>query len=486
MRRYFGVWLALALFPATSHGITFTDQTAPAGVGDPGYGTGPAFGDYDGDGWSDLLVARFSRSQDALLYRNLGDGRFALQDGALEDSREALAGLFVDMQGDGDLDIFLLRHVGINRFYLNEGGTYQRVAPPGNVSDGDWATGAVLGEFDGDGEVDMFVTHRLWSRNRLYSAILTDRATDITDLVSTLQGGGDPVGAAAFDYDADGLRDLFVSNFRSANQLYRNLGNGSFRQVTEEAGLLRATSTWTALAADFDNDADIDLFLVNASPESGLLYENREGAFVDVTSAMMPGSTSGLAGIWADLDNDGDLDLLTADGMAAQVWRNDGDGFAEVSAEAYPELDRGRPLTPAVADYDQDGDVDVFLTGNNAPDQLLRNDTPATGHGLTVSLVSSVSGHSPAGTLLRARVEGIGGLTRDFAVGASIGIVQGDLMHLGTGAADRISELVVQWPSGQRQVMTDVPTGGVLSLEEPLPERNLAIARIIAPRLDHR
>ncbi len=492
MRKYVGLWLILTLSPITmgaigSYGITFSDQTLEARVSDTGFGNGPSFADYDGDGWPDLLVARFSRSQEALLYRNLGDGQFSLRPDALEDSPNALAGMFVDLQADGDLDIFLLKHFNANLFYENVEDSFRTIPSPPGLIDTPRATSALFGDFDGDGEVDLFLTHRTRGRNRLYSGILTDHGTDITDVTSTLQSGEDSWGATAFDYDGDGYRDLYVSNFGATNRLYRNLGDGTFRPSTEAAGLQRPSKSRSAIAADFDNDSDLDLYVLNAAPETNTLYENRGGQFVDITEAMrVGGDTSGEGGAWADLDNDGDLDLLVVDGESAIVRRNDGDRFTDVSASAYPTTaGSAKHIGLAIADYDRDGDVDVFLASNDAGDVLLRNDTPATGHWLEIELTSRDDGNSPLGTVLRARVETDRELTRDYVVGSSIGIVHGDLLHLGTGASETISELTIEWPSGLRQTLSNVDTDQVIRLEEPQPQRDLAISRILAPQLDN-
>ena len=166
------------------------------------------------------------------------------------------------------------------------------------------------------------------------------------------------------------------------------------------------------------------------------------------------------------------------------MWRNDGDGFTDVSSSAYPTMGGEKPIAAAIADYDRDGDVDVFLASNDAPDVLLRNDTPAAGHWLEVELISNDNGNSPLGAIVRARVDENEELTRDSVVGSSLGIVHGDLLHLGTGAAERISELIVEWPSGLHQVVSDVTTDQVIRLQEPQPQRDLTISRILGPRLD--
>ena len=491
MRIFACLCLAIALIPTTGHSIAFTNQAAQAGVDDPGDGRGAVFADYDGDGWPDLLVSRL-RGQSALLYRNLGDGRFALQPDALEDSEESLGATFIDLEADGDLDIFLLKHNDPNRFFRNEGGHYVPMATPNGIRDAAQATGALFGDFDADGNLDLFTTHRLLTRNRLFSAILTDHASDITEFTSTLQGGGETVGAVALDYDGDGVRDLYVANSPGQNLLYLNRADGTFQQLTEAVGLQQPSTTLGTIIADYDNDGDADLYLLNAPSDlstSNQLYENRDGKlFVDVAPAMgLSRSIRSVAGAWADLDNDGDLDLVVSDQSTVTVWRNDGDRFSDVTANAYGSdaaAPGEKPVGLAIADYDRDGDVDLFASGNAVADALLRNDTTSSGHWLHVELVGRDGHNSPVGSTLHAHVDDAGlELTRDYTIGTSLTTAHGDLLHLGTGGADQISELIIEWPSGSRQVLTNLPTDQVLKIEEPRPRRDLAITRIVEPNL---
>ena len=490
MRALACLCFAIALSPIASHSITFTNRAASAGVDDSGLANGAVFADYDGDGWPDLLVSRVRRDEPALLYRNLGDGDFALQPGALEGSEESFGATFVDLEVDGDLDIFLLKHNLPNSFFRNESGRYVPMATPNGIRDAAQATGALFGDFDVDGNLDLFTTYRLLTRNRLFSAILTDHATDVTEFTSTLQGGGETVGAVALDYDGDGVRDLYVSNTGTHNLLYRNRADGTFQQLSAAVGLQRPSSSVASIVADYDNDGDADLYVLNSPfglSTSNELYENRNGErFEEVASIMgLSRSMNSAAGAWADLDNDGDLDLLVSDFSTVTVWRNDGDEFSDVSASAYG-LDAAaageRPVGLTIADYDRDGDVDVFAAGNGTADALLRNDTANSGHWLEVELVASDGRNSPVGSTLHAHVDELE-LTRDYSIGTSLATVHGDLLHLGTGTADHISELIIEWPSGLRQVLTNLPTDQFLRVEEPRPRRDLAITRIVEPNL---
>ncbi len=239
--------------------------------------------------------------------------------------------------------------------------------------------------------------------------VLSNHPTDRKHLIETMAGG-----LAAFDYDGDGLVDLFFANGappetlekqgrRDWNRLYRNLGAMRFADVTEAAGLAGEGFSISADAADFDNDGDVDLFV--GGVRGGQLYRNEgDGTFVDVSkeSGVQVGEWIADAA-WLDFDNDGRLDLFVAryldwspdfdaycgdreagvrsychprmfDGLPDALYRNRGDGtFEDVSKPSGVAALTGKGMSVAIADYDLDGFVDVFVTNDKIPNFLLHN-----------------------------------------------------------------------------------------------------------------
>ncbi len=238
--------------------------------------------------------------------------------------------------------------------------------------------------------------------------VLENGATPQKQIIETMAGG-----VAAFDYDGDGLADIFFANGAAVpaleknepkyrNRLYRNLGGMKFEDVTHQAGLAGAGFSMGAAAADFDNDGHVDLFV--AGVRSNHLYRNLgNGKFEDVTAkAGIRSDVWSITGGWFDYDNDGLLDLFVVnylkwspenppfcgdpprvrsychpryfEGLANTLYRNRGDGtFEDVSAKSGIAGHIGKGMSIAFADYDQDGRMDVFVTNDKIPNFLFHN-----------------------------------------------------------------------------------------------------------------
>ncbi len=238
--------------------------------------------------------------------------------------------------------------------------------------------------------------------------VLENNATPEKQIIETMPGG-----VVAFDYDGDGLVDIFFTNgaaipsleknhVKFRNRLFRNLGGMKFKDVTEEAGLAGAGYSMGAAAADFDNDGHVDLFV--AGVRSNHLYRNLgSGKFEDVTArAGIRSDVWSIAGGWLDYDNDGRLDLFVVnylqwspenppfcgdpakaraychprlyEGLPNTLYRNRGDGtFEDVSMKAGIGQHVGKGMSLAIADYDQDGFPDVFVTNDKIENFLFHN-----------------------------------------------------------------------------------------------------------------
>jgi hypothetical protein len=272
------------------------------------------------------------------------DGSFALVQPELMEERGSMTHAWADFDNDGDLDLFIgFRPGQPNRLYRNDGGRFADVAGELGVADAEGTRAVAWGDFDADGWLDLFVG---------YTA-------------------GPEEGSA-----------------KLANRIYRNEG-GRFTDVTQDFNLqlplghARQTS-WV----DFDNDGDVDLFFaIRDYPNR--LFRNDEGTFVDVSEPMgITGSRATMGGVWFDFDLDGDLDLYLGnmDGFANRMYRNDGTAFVDVAPEmgldsggrainpTPGDHDMAGTIRPDIADFDNDGDFDIFVTSLGGPDGFYRND----------------------------------------------------------------------------------------------------------------
>ncbi len=462
--------------------ITFTDQALPAGVGVVGEANGAAFGDYDGDGRPDLLVSRLGHDEEPLLFRNRGDGTFAGRSALLSDAAgPALGAAWVDIDADGDQDLYLIRFRDPHLIFRNEGGRFTRIEKPRALADHQASTSVAFGDFDGDGELDLFATHRAAQANQFYSHVHGQGFADHSELLSSLRSGQDSFSATPFDSDGDGDLDLYVANLRYPNLFYRNQGHGTFRQEALSAGLGRTGASLAGLPADFDNDGDLDLYLLSGAGERTTLYRNEgQGTFADWTGesgAGFSGVSSG--GGWADFDNDGDLDLLVSSLGRPAVYENLGEGRFTLS-RALPAGAAWNTAGATLADYDLDGDVDAFMAGVDQAGVLLRNDSQDQGNWLAIQL--RAAGRSALGARVTVHTAA-GRQLREYTTASLLGSQHGELLHFGLGAQTVATAVQVRWPGGNRTVLAQVRGGQVLVVDEMLPDGNLALRRVVQPDL---
>jgi len=440
---------------------TFEDVTDDAGVGGEGrWGSGVAAADYDGDGWTDLLVTNFGPN---LLYRNLGDGTFV--DVAARAGIEApgwnTGASFLDADGDGDLDVYVAAYVDQD---LDEVLAARRTLSWKGVDR------VAVGPFGLPGDADRFF--------RANGDGTFTEATRDAGLTDKALGFG--FATRALDVDADGDLDLYVANDSDANYLYRNEGDGTFRDIGMWSGAAfdaggAAQAGMGVAAGDVNGDGHVDLFVTNFSEDFSTLYlGDGAGFFADATAEAGIGQATRIPLSWgtvlADLDSDGDLDLAIANGhiypqvdehpefgmtyaQRNQLLENTGDGrFVEATGRAGPGFEvlaSSRGL--AAGDYDNDGDLDLLFTNLDRPPTLLRNDS-RTGHWLGVELAAG-------GPLIGARVAVRAGgrsWTRDLASGDSFLCTHDPRLLFGLGAASRVDRVEVRWADGRTTVLTDV------------------------------
>ena len=447
----------------------FRDIAVAAGVTGRGWGMGAASADIDNDGDADLYVTCL---QDDILYRN-------------ETTADAVA--FADASAA----------VGIER--------------PG------WSTGAGFGDYDGDGDLDLYVTgYAEFSTDRVrpldgrwrgarvfYGPVGLPAAPDhllrnddghLVDVTET--AGVDDVepayglGVLFVDVDDDGDVDLFVANDSRPNFLFRNDG-GRFVDASLEAGVAyggRGASRADMGVAwgDYDGDLQPDILVTHFENDHNTLYRNEgTGGFTEATGAAGLGTASfpwvSFGASFGDLDNDGDLDLFVANGhvypqiegagtgslyaQPNQLFENLGKGsFRLVGAESGLRQDRRLSRSAMAGDIDNDGDLDLYVHNLNDRPSLLRNDY-ARGHWLGVRLVGTQSNRDGVGARLHV-VAGDHVQMRDALRGSSFLSSEDPRIHFGLGAATAIDCLVVRWPSGRRQVVTSPPVDGYLTVVE--------------------
>jgi hypothetical protein len=537
-----GALAAAGLAAVPAPGVVFTDVTSPAGIrfqhtnGAFGkkylpetMGAGGAFLDYDGDGRADVLLVnskswpgRPGPRATPALYRNDGDGRFSdvTRAAGLDVEMYGMGVASADYDNDGRADVYLTG-LGGNRLFRNRGaGRFEDVTARAGVGGGGFSTSAAFFDYDKDGRLDLFVCNYVeWSiekdlhctldgKTKSYCtpesyrgqspALYRNRGDgtfeDVTKRSGLLSPASKALGVALLDFDSDSWLDLFVANDTQPNKLYRNNGDGTFRDIGLSAGVAFgetgvARAGMGVDAADYDGSGRPSLVVGNFSNEMMALYHNEgTGLFIDEAPASTIGQVSLLSLTFGcfffDYDLDGWLDVFAANGhvaddieavqprvryaQAPHLFRNLGKGrFEAVTGRAgqalqQPVVGRGA----AYADYDGDGDLDLLVTSNGGPARLLRNDGGNRNHYLRVRTVGSRSSRDGIGarvTLTTASGVKRWGLVKTGSSYCS----QSELpLTFGLGADTRVPRVEVAWPSGRVDVLNDVAADRTVIVEE--------------------
>lgn len=475
-------FLLVGVVAAVANAQTFTKITTGSLVSDPGGFLGTAWGDYDGDGYVDLFVANYQTPN--LLFHNNGAGSFTkvTVGEIVTDRARSYSATWGDYDNDGDPDLFVANvgSPGLGNFlYRNEGTTFKRMKD-GDIA-ADWASSisASWADYDQDGDLDIFVAND-GSNNFLYQ---NNGNGTFTKIISGPIVNDKPVESVIGlwgDYDNDGDLDLYVVNGYFAvfeNFLYRNDGKGNFTKITTGRLVTDVEGSSGGSWGDYDNDGYLDMYVtngINSAPNS-LYHNNRDGTFTKITTGnIVTDRGHSIGSSWVDYDNDGDLDLFVANALGQKnvLYRNDGNSaFTNVTSGAIVN-DIDWSFGCSWADYDNDGDQDVIVTngGFYRPGRnfVYQNDGNLN-KWISLQCKGTVSNASAIGAMIRikATIAGKAVWQMRQISGQSGFLGQNSLTpQFGLGNTTMIDSLVVNWPSGKKLVQTNVAPNQFLKIVE--------------------
>ena len=547
------VFLIVLLTSITATASTFTDVTDESGIHfrhsngartsllPEDMGSGAGFADIDNDGDLDLYIVNipgpftdsFLKTEKSknMLYRNNGNGTFTdiTESAKVGDTGYGMGCVFADYNGDGYVDIYVTNY-GDNVLYRNNGdSTFTDVTHIAGVGCPLWSTGASFADYDGDNDLDLYVCNYVnydlekfqqQKEESLQSGKLVPNAlnptvfepqdnvlyrnngdetfTDVTENAGVTAHGGRSMQAIFSDFDEDNDMDLYVANDTSENHIYRNDGNGTFTDVSAESWAADFRGSMGLAAGDYDADGDIDLFISHWIDQEYVLYRNllKEDAPVDRIRFVDESYSSMIAEVtlkeigWGtalfDYDNDGDLDLFVANGSTFQeldkpevlipqhnqLFRNEGDGtFSDVSKSTGI---RNIPLRvsrgAAFGDYDNDGDVDIFIVNNYDEPTLLRNNASSlknSNNWLQVDLNGTGKNRNAIGAKILLKTSD-STLIQEIYAGDSYMSSNSFIAEFGLGKAKQVQMLQVIWTDGKKQTLKDIAVNQLIKIaQEP-------------------
>ena len=470
-----------------NHDGTFTDVTSKAGLRGTGYGMGAAVGDYNNDGFPDLLVTNYGG---AVLYRNNGDGTFTdvTQASHLKTEGWTTGAGFLDYDNDGCLDLFISRYLEWN---FTAGGMFCGVEKPG---------GRAYCHPDEFKPVS----------NYLFRGNCSGSFTDVSEASHIAAAKGKGLGVAFGDFNGDGRLDIYVANDSAPQLLFRNNGDGTFTEIGAAAGVGynedgRVFSGMGAAVADLDDDGFPDILATALPYEYYALFHNlRDGTFADASVTSDLAQLTRPYGGWGihvfDFDNDGRKELFLANGHVMDnisvtqphlqykqppvLLRYDDGKFTDISAASGDVFKSSWAARGAAfGDLDNDGDIDIVVSDYKGPAHLLRNQGGNRNHWIALDLRGTRSNRDAIGAKIRL-TSGSGKVQYGMVSPAGSYLSANDRrVFFGIGAETSIREISVAWPSGLAQTIEQPAPDRILKIVEPAPDsagifqRGMALAK---------
>ncbi len=443
---------------------------------------GLSFADFDNNGFDDLFIPNYNMDGASELYKNNAAGDFyAFNTSALTMERSSsVAATWADYDNDGKIDLYVANNKDQKNFLFRNTGnnTFSKIENNVISNDKGYSHAAAWADYNNDGYVDMVVSDYFPTRfNMLYKNNGDGSFSKVTESEISLEATHS-LGVSWADCDNDGDQDLFVANYNnSGNSLFINNGDGSFSRLNSGAINSETANSTGGSWADYDNDGDLDLFVTNASNQNNFLYKNEGGgSFSMVTdgSVVTDGGNSH-GSTWGDMDNDGDLDLFVSNDQDEMkfLYLNNNDGTFTRNLYESATARSGNSFAVSLSDIERDGDLDLFVSNHSNENNFFYYNNGNSNHWFEARLTGTNSNRSAIGSRIRIKANIYGQEVwqlRDISSqsGGGPGAQNSLVAHFGLGDASLIDSLIIDWPSGYSQTMTDVAADQYLEITEDI------------------
>ncbi|MDB4207380.1 FG-GAP-like repeat-containing protein [Flavobacteriaceae bacterium] len=477
--------------------IAFEDVASYIGVdysyGDSEYGGGVSFADFNNDGWDDITYASEDGAQVYFFKNNNGVFNLVTLNG-ISNTYKTKQVIWIDYDNDGDKDLFATAIEGINQFYRNDGDmSFTNISSTIGFFQTDLFTyGASFGDIDNDGDLDAFISNRTNTeenqRNYLYR-------NDEGIYIDITQSSGIPIQdedgnensqlsfcTIFFDYNKDGFQDIYLANDKidNINRLYKNLGDGTFEDVSVASGSGIAVNAMTTTLGDYNNDGWFDIYITNTqSSQAGngnvLLMNNADGTFTNVAEETGTTFNSFAWGaVFLDADNDTLLDLYVSGGfdgsigsfLSAAFYHQQNDGTFVIPQNIGFENDTRKSYSNAIGDINNDGKPDIIVCNDIENNFLWENKTVNENNWLKVKLEGVISNRDGIGNTIEISIDGQSQYRYTLA-GEGYLSQNSFYEFFGTGTAIEIDYIKVTWTAtGTIETINNVDVNQAIIIKE--------------------
>ena len=477
--------------------IAFEDVASYIGVdysyGDSEYGGGVSFADFNNDGWDDITYASEDGAQVYFFKNNNGVFNLVTLNG-ISNTYKTKQVIWIDYDNDGDKDLFATAIEGINQFYRNDGDmSFTNISSTIGFFQTDLFTyGASFGDIDNDGDLDVFISNRTNTeenqRNYLYR-------NDEGIYIDITQSSGIPIQdedgnensqlsfcTIFFDYNKDGFQDIYLANDKidNINRLYKNLGNGTFEDVSVASGSGIAVNAMTTTLGDYNNDGWFDIYITNTqSSQAGngnvLLMNNADGTFTNVAEETGTTFNSFAWGaVFLDADNDTLLDLYVSGGfdgsigsfLSAAFYHQQNDGTFVIPQNIGFENDTRKSYSNAIGDINNDGKPDIIVCNDTENNFLWENKTVNENNWLKVKLEGVISNRDGIGNTIEISIDGQSQYRYTLA-GEGYLSQNSFYEFFGTGTATEIDYIKVTWTAtGITETISNIDVNQAIIIKE--------------------